>query len=133
MMSSKSQQVADAKLCAEGHADDVPERLFTYADVASICRVSEQTLRRWVRYGKVPSPIYVGSTARFTSHHVGIIHSGAKPPLTFPPNFSPRSKVAGKAYRKKLLARDKRVAAEQIAADLAPTASTAATKKRGAK
>lgn len=68
--------------------------LFTYADVASALKVSVQTVECWVKQGRIPSPRYIGVTARFTREHLDAIYTGVKKPHTYPVTDSPRAATA---------------------------------------
>ena len=66
---------------------------FTYRDVAKMCRVTVQTVYTWVKSGRIPSPNYIGYTARFTPEAVwSILHYNA-PAGTYPVTQSPRSLI----------------------------------------
>jgi excisionase family DNA binding protein len=79
--------------------------LFTYADIAAALKVSVQTVEMWVKRGKIPSPIYIGVTARFTLAHLQEIYTGVKPAQSFPVSDSPRAtqSKAGKHAKKVFL------------------------------
>jgi hypothetical protein len=68
-------------------------RLYTYADIAAMMRVGVQTVFEWVKRGKVPSPNYIGHTARFTAEHVTQIVNGVQPAGTFTAKRSPRAEI----------------------------------------
>jgi hypothetical protein len=70
---------------------------FTYEDVARFKRVTKQTVMEWVKRGMVPSPVYTGFTARFTTDQVATIMVGTSAPGTFPVTLSPRALIAKQA------------------------------------
>ena len=68
----------------------VNTRQWTYREIASIKRVSIQTVQKWVSKGMIPSPVYSGATARFTPEQVQTILLGTQPAGTFEVAHSPR-------------------------------------------
>lgn len=76
--------------------------MFTYIELASALKVSVQTIELWVKRGKIPSPIYIGVSARFTLKHLEQIYAGVKPAHTYPVSDSPRAAQsrAGKTAKK---------------------------------
>ena len=76
-------------------ASDPPggPQLWTYREVAALCRVTLQTVQEWVKRGRIPSPIYFGFTARFTADQVADIMCGAKPPGSYTPAPSARAEI----------------------------------------
>ncbi len=88
---------------------DLP-RQFTYAEVATAKRVQKQTVYEWVKRGMIPSPVYTGSTARFTEEHFGVIMEGPSVPGSYTPAPSPRAvigKLGGPKPKKKPKAKKK--------------------------
>lgn len=81
-------------------------RFFTYTDVAALCRVSEITVKRWVKAGRILQPTYIGSTARWTDEQMTELRKGPLAPGTYARATSPRAKVA-KAAHKKFIAKKK--------------------------
>jgi excisionase family DNA binding protein len=71
----------------------LPPRTWTYAEVALTMRVQKQTVYEWVKRGMIPSPTYIGFTARFTDEQMSAIMSGVKAPGTFKVTPSPRSEI----------------------------------------
>lgn len=76
-------------------------KLYTYAEVAAKLRVSVQTLEVWVKRGRVPSPIYIGHTARFTFDALLAILHGTNKDHTHPVSDSPRAAQVRAAISKK--------------------------------
>lgn len=68
-------------------------QFWTYREVAAMCRVSLQTVQEWVRRGRIPSPNYYGSSARFTEDHVADIMCGRRPVGTYTVTPSPRAEI----------------------------------------
>lgn len=66
---------------------------FTYRDIAELCRVTVQTVYTWVKSGRIPSPHYIGYTARFTPEAVWSILNYDAPAGTYPVTQSPRSLI----------------------------------------
>lgn len=48
----------------------VVEPLLDYADLATVARVAERTVRKWVAAGIGPSPVRIGRTVRFRASDV---------------------------------------------------------------
>jgi hypothetical protein len=68
--------------------------VLTYADVASVFRVSEQTVMKWVKLGRIPPPIYYGASARFNSQQIRQVQrTGLSPAGTYTPPISMRSRI----------------------------------------
>lgn len=80
-------------------------RAFTYADVASRFRVSVVTVKRWVGAGMIPSPNYIGSTARWTPEQIDEMGQGPKAKGSYPRGASPRAGIAKKAAKAKAKAK----------------------------
>jgi hypothetical protein len=71
----------------------VEARQWTYKEVASAKRVTVQTIMEWKNRGMIPSPVYTGSTARFTPDQVAVILSGTSKPNTYEVTPSPRAQI----------------------------------------
>lgn len=82
-------------------AGSVAQEQFTYADVARVKLVTKQTVYEWVKRGMIPSPIYTGSTARFTRDQFDIILTGCSEPGSYTPAPSPRALVGALGAAKK--------------------------------
>jgi len=87
----KATEIADKEL---GKTKLAP--LYTYADLAEQFRVGQQTIYEWVKRGRIPSPVYIGATARFTHEQFQLILKGPGPAGTFTPAESIRSAVGKK-------------------------------------
>jgi hypothetical protein len=88
-----------------------PERLFSYSEFGAIIGVSAQTIMEWVRRGKIASPQYLGSTARFTAEAIYAVKTcGVSEAGTHEVAVSPRAIVGrlGAAARKSLQKRNGR-------------------------
>lgn len=98
------------------------EPLYTYADVASSLRVSVQTVEVWVKQGRIPSPLYIGHTARFTLDAIKQIRMGVQKPQTYPVADSPRAansragKTKVKEAKRKAAAKITRTTARRMTA-----------------
>ena len=83
-------------------------RMYRYGQAALILGVSESTLMRWVKEGRIPSPHYLGTTARFSAEQVetlkreGLCRAG-----TFKPVVSLRSMIGKKGAEAKATKRAK--------------------------
>lgn len=75
-------------------------RQYTYADVASLFGVSEVTVKRWTRDGRILSPNYIGSTARWTQEQFDQLKGGPALKGTYTKAPSPRSAVMKKVKAK---------------------------------
>lgn len=73
----------------------------TYAQVAELLAISEQTLFRRCRIGSFPSPIYLGAAARFDRWAVSEMLAGSKPRGTYARKPSTRRKAGQKGGRAK--------------------------------
>ena len=103
-------------------ADTRPEipPMWTYREVAAMCRVSLQTLQEWVKRGRVPSPTYIGFSARFTQEQVADIMCGRKKAGSYPVAPSPRAEIGKQGgHHAKKKNRPKPVHAKQPADKLA--------------
>jgi len=119
----KSKEVAD-KATAKAKF----EPLYTYADLAAHFRVGHQTIYEWVKRGRIPSPVYVGATARFTHAQYLMILKGPGPAGTFVPAESIRSEVGKKGGGNWRLPKGKRKKPTKK-----PTAKKPTAKKGGKK
>lgn len=90
----------------------VPVATYTYSDVAQYRRVEKQTVYEWVKTGRIPSPIYEGSTARFTADQFAQICTGLMPKGTYTPAESPRALVGLLGAKAKKKAKKKKVGAQ---------------------
>lgn len=75
--------------------------LYTYTEIAARLKVTVQTVEVWVKRGMIPSPLYFGTTARFTLDHLKQICAGVKPPQTYPASDSLRATQARAGKTKK--------------------------------
>jgi len=96
---------------------------YTYDDLAAFFRVKRNTVFAWVRQGRIPSPSYWGSTARFSRETFAAIASGIDAPGTHKLGNSPRRRTGRKGGNpnitppKKVKKRTpKKVAAKKVAA-----------------
>lgn len=83
---------------------EAPKKLWTYKEVANLCRVSVRTLMNWVKAGMIPPPRRFGYSSRYGEEEVASILQGPSLPETFSPTPSPREKSSrkgGKATAKK--------------------------------
>jgi excisionase family DNA binding protein len=64
---------------------------YTYSEVAAAFKVSIQTVEQWVKRGRIPSPKYIGVTARFDLDALLAMVAGVKPPHTYPVSDSPKA------------------------------------------
>lgn len=46
------------------------QRFLTLSECASLCRVSEWTIREWSKIGKFPAPLRIGRALRFNAAEV---------------------------------------------------------------
>lgn len=99
-----------------------PRQWYTYEDVAEVMRVSKSAVYKWVKEGRVPSPTYMGKTARFNAEVFSEIIVGVSPPGTFTVGDSPRRKIGRKGGNPNVMKKKKK-----------PTAKKAAAKKKPAK
>lgn len=76
--------------------DMLKDWMYTYADLAQRMRVGQQTIMEWVKRGRIPSPIYIGATARFTREQYLTIIRGPQAAGSFVPADSIRSKIGRK-------------------------------------
>lgn len=76
-------------------------RQYTYADVASLFRVSEVTVKRWVKHGRILSPNYIGATARWTEEQFDQLKAGPCASGTYVKQASPRALTARYTKKKK--------------------------------
>jgi len=74
---------------------------YSYHDVARMLKVSEVTVKRWVKLGQIPSPVYFGSTARFLQEQMKEIAKGPSLRLTHERKPSPRAERASAAFHGK--------------------------------
>lgn len=114
---------------------DKPHTMYTYAELAAALRVSVQTVEVWVKRGQIPSPVYIGHTARFTLETLTQILKGVGKPQTYPVADSPRAAAVKAALHQKK--RRKKAAAtaratNQAANKAAARSTSSKTKKRGA-
>jgi len=73
--------------------EDLELRQYTYQEVATLKRVTVQTVMEWVKTGKIPSPVYTGFTARFTTEQLTAILTENNPAGTYPVTPSPRAEI----------------------------------------
>jgi len=65
----------------------------SYVRLAEVIGVKPDTLYGWVRAGRIVSPTYFGSAARWTEEQVQqILAAGTQPPGTYPVAESPHAK-----------------------------------------
>lgn len=63
----------------------VPERYYSYAACAAYLGVSERTLFRWVKLGRVEAPSASMSARKFPGVQLIAMRNGPSPPGTFTP------------------------------------------------
>lgn len=74
-------------------AEDRLEPLYTYADVCRLLRVTRNTVVVWVKCGRIPSPKYFGTLARWTHADIETMRAGPLRAGTFKPELSPRAEM----------------------------------------
>jgi len=88
---------------------------WTYEEVARMFNVTKQTVYEWVRAGSIPSPIYLGSTARFRASDIAaVLDRGLSIAGTFTVAPSPRSERASKARKKANTPKRKKVSTSKV-------------------
>lgn len=78
------------------------QEFFTYTDVCDLFKVTRQTVMHWVKNGRMPSPRYIGATARFVRADILAVIDGPAARGTFEVRDSPRSETATLAYVKRI-------------------------------
>ncbi len=92
MESKYMPEVASTLVARAQHQDEGP-RVYTYKEVAFAMKVQKQTVYEWVKRGMIPSPIYTGSTARFTQEMFTAIVNEPKVHGKYTPAPSHRAEV----------------------------------------
>lgn len=90
---------------AQPPAPSNPNQSYTYQDLADFKKVKKHTVYKWVREGSIPSPVYIGGSARFTADQVALILSSTIVPGTYKRVDSTKAKAARKVMAKRMKAK----------------------------